>query len=151
MINTPERINAPTTSHLHRAIKEACTFLETAVKEKRIKGYGICTTTIAFDDIHGCVGEGFSMFQAPGNVYEKTRRRIDRKGVKMVVNRPLMAMKADKRIRLLSTSLVSGDKHELMIELSDLMQALGDMESDFISILEENQVKGDFEWANVCT
>jgi len=180
MINAPERMLMAQTrnyspSQLYKDMAVALQHLDTEVANGRIRGYGVCSNTLAYPQatdhislpkiIEACVKrDNFVAVQTPFNFFERqalvqthgitVADICDKHNLFLMTNRPLNAIHNGQIRPFVNHEFGDGSvqaEHAVMEQLSKSLETLTIMEADLMSELplEQDALAAKFIWAQV--
>ncbi|KAJ2957937.1 hypothetical protein NQZ79_g6397 [Umbelopsis isabellina] len=180
MINAPERMlmaqsRSYSASQLYKDIAAAFQHLDTEVANGRIRGYGVCSNTLADPTavdhvslpsvINACAKhDNLVAIETPFNFFE--RKAIvqphgltvadicEKHNLFLLTNRPLTAIHQGQVQPLVNRTFGDGSsqaEHAVMEQMSQSLEVLTNMESDLMSELplEQETLTAKFIWAQV--
>ncbi|KAI8084657.1 NADP-dependent oxidoreductase domain-containing protein [Halteromyces radiatus] len=170
MINAPERMLVSSKFHrgeLYKQLGHSFSFLDTMVQQGVIKGYGICSNTMACKDAADHVSlssvlracdhlDNFCAVEAPFNLYEQNLLQdavlmdsLDAHGIFLMTNRPLNAITPQGQIRGLYNHMIDPTDME---DLRQAFENVAQLEMDMIAELpedEDDSMASTFVWSQV--
>ncbi|KAG0173141.1 hypothetical protein DFQ28_005653 [Apophysomyces sp. BC1034] len=177
MINAPERMlmaknRRYTTAQLYKDLEQSFQFLDAQVASGVIRGYGVCSNTMALplavdhvslpQVLKACANlSNFVAVEVPINLFEREAILSDgsvsdvakEHDIFLMANRPLNSI-ANGKIRMLVNRAAGADgsaEHELMNKMTASFNQISQLESEMASELpmEEETLTAKFVWGQV--